>query len=125
MDETLNCMRALIVDDEEDIGFMTKVILNNEGIVAEATQSIRQAVYKIHENAYDLYFLDLNLPDGSGFDLVPQIRDSNQQAVVIIISAHDGNEEIKKADELGVDAFIKKPFTKKDIHQAIDEFKRK
>lgn len=125
MNETLNSMRALIVDDEEDIGFMTKIILKNLGIMSDVTQSIRHAVHKIQKNAYDLYFLDLNLPDGSGFDLVPEIKNCNKTAGVIIISAHDGNEEITKADELGVDAFIKKPFTKKEINQAIDEFKRK
>jgi DNA-binding response OmpR family regulator len=115
-------MRALIVDDEEDIGFMTKVILNNKGISADDANSIKQAIYKIRDHEYDLYFLDLNLPDGSGFDLVPQIRNYNHTASVIIISAHDGHNEIQKAKELGVDAFIKKPFSKNDIYQVIEEF---
>ena len=115
-------MRALIVDDEEIIGLMTKNLLSRKGIPTDEATSLKQASQRINVNNYDLYFLDLNLPDGSGFDLVPQIKQKDHTAKVVIISAYDGSEETKRADELGVDAFISKPFTGKDIHEVVDEF---
>lgn len=115
-------MRALIVDDEETIGLMTKNLLSRRGIPADKATSLKQASQRMDVNKYDLYFLDLHLPDGSGFDLVPQIKQKNKTAKVVIISAYDGSEETKKADELGVDAFISKPFSGKDIHEVVDEF---
>ncbi len=118
----MNSMRALIVDDEEDIGFMTRKILKNKGIQADDVQSIKQAIQKINNNKYALFFLDLNLPDGSGFDLVPLIKNESNTATVIIISAHDGVNELQKAEKLGINVFLKKPFTKNDIYQVIDEF---
>ncbi len=118
-------MRALIVDDEEDIGIMTKIILSKEGIRADEVTSIEDAKTKIRKNDYDLYFLDLNLPDGTGFDLMPQIRKKNEGAGIIIISAFDGVAETRKANEFGVDEFIKKPFSKHDIRKAVEEIKNK
>lgn len=118
-------MRALIVDDEADIGIMTKIILKNEGIRADDVNSIKEAKTKIRQNDYDIYFLDLNLPDGSGFDLMPQIRKKNEAAGIVIISAFDGVAEIRKAHELEVDDFIKKPFSKRDIKKAIEDIKNK
>ncbi len=118
-------MRALIVDDEEDIGIMTKIILRKEGISADDVTSIEDAKAKIRHNDYDLYFLDLNLPDGTGFDLMPQIKKKNEDAGIVIISAFDGETETRKANEFKVDDFIKKPFSKHDIKKAIEEIKNK
>ena len=121
MTKILNQLRALIVDDEESIGFMTKNLLKKKGISADEANNISQAYRRLKVNKYDLYFLDLNLPDGSGFDLLSQIKKYHQAAKVVIISAHDGLEEMEKADKLGADAFIGKPFSGDDIYRVVDQ----
>lgn len=117
----LSKMTALIVDDEEDIGLMTKLMLKKKGIVADYASRIEVAMKRIAKNNYDLFILDLNLPDGSGFDLIPEINKFNDKPEIIIISAYDGVAEKEKSMEYGVSSFIKKPFKKQDLYKAVDK----
>lgn len=110
---------ALIVDDEEDIGLMVSVFLKKAGISTTYMNRVMPAKEAIIESSFNFYFLDLNLPDGTGFDLIPLIKEKNERSKIIIISAYDGHLETSKANEFGVTNFIKKPFTKQDILNAI------
>lgn len=112
---------ALIVDDEEDIGAMLVRFLGREGITTEYADRIKKAEKMIEQGAFDFYLLDLNLPDGTGFDLIPMIRNQNPAATIIVISAYDGVAEMDRARELRVDRFIRKPFSKKEVLQTIAE----
>lgn len=112
-------LEALIVDDEEDIGIMVSVFLKKAGIKTTYINRVAAAKKVISTHDFDFYFLDLNLPDGAGFDLIPLIRSKNDASKVIIISAYDGHLETSKAEEFEVTAFIKKPFAKQDILNAI------
>jgi DNA-binding response OmpR family regulator len=112
-------MNALIVDDELDISRMVAKILEKEGISATYVGSLDEARIKITSNDYDLFFLDLHLPDGIGFDLFKEIREQTDHPNVIIISAFDGDEEIKMAQELNALDFIHKPFSKQSVLEAI------
>lgn len=112
-------MKVLIVDDEEDICFIVSRILAKNGFTVKYLNRVNSARAEIEENHFDLFLLDLNLPDGTGFDLIPQIREINEDAKIIIISAYDSISEIKKADELETDGFIKKPFSKQQILDAV------
>ncbi|MEP2026652.1 MAG: response regulator [Reichenbachiella sp.] len=112
-------MKALIVDDEDDIGMMVSRILIKEGLEAEHVNRIAAAKAKVKDGDYQAYLLDLNLPDGTGFDLIPLIRAKSPNARVIVISAHDGAYEMQRVEEEKIDIFIKKPFTKSQIIEAI------
>ena len=118
-------MEALIVDDEEELGLITSKILKKKGIDSKDVTTIADAEIQIREKNYGIYFLDLHLPDGSGFDLIPQIREKNKNAAIVIISAYDYYEELKKADFYEVNAFIKKPFTGYEILQTVDQILKK
>ncbi|MEM7108676.1 MAG: response regulator [Bacteroidota bacterium] len=114
-------MTALIVDDELDIGLMLSRILEKEVVSAQHVDRITKALEILAEKkVFDFYFLDLNLPDGTGFDLVPLIKKQQPEAAIYFISAYDGVFEKNKAAELEVNGFIKKPFTKSDILSAIN-----
>ena len=117
-------MSVLVVDDEEDIGLMISMFLKKEGLKTDFSLRVTPAKDMIIENDYNLYFLDLNLPDGSGYDLIPLIRDKNKNSGIAVISAYDSNPEIQKAMDLGADIFIKKPFTKNDIMQGVETLYR-
>lgn len=112
-------MRALIVDDEEDIGLMVSRFLQKAGLEVDYADRVVKARDLIQNADYGIFFLDLNLPDGTGFDLMPDIRDHSADAQVVIISAYDGVFETRKAKELEIDHFIKKPFTKKQVLEVI------
>ncbi|MCV9385442.1 response regulator [Reichenbachiella ulvae] len=112
-------MRALIVDDEEDIGLMVSRFLEKEGLEVDYADRVVKARDLIQSSEYEIFFLDLNLPDGTGFDLMADIRDHSADARVVIISAYDGVFENRKAKELSINHFIKKPFTKKQVLEVI------
>ncbi len=108
-------MKALVVDDEQEICLMISKILLGEEIQSTCANSLAEAAKIISKQVFDIYFLDLNLTDGSGFDLVPIIRSTDTKAEIAIISAYDGSEEMNKVSELQINHFIKKPFSKKDV----------
>jgi len=112
-------MHVLIVDDERDIGFLIKGILMQADISCEVARNLGMARNFIKDNAFDLYFIDINLPDGSGFDLVRELNKVNGINDVVIISAFDGQEEREEASALGVRKFINKPFMKQEILEAL------
>tara|TARA_A100000171_G_C2135179_1_gene149646 strand:- start:2032 stop:2388 length:357 start_codon:yes stop_codon:yes gene_type:complete len=108
-----------IVDDEEFIGHMVSKFLQNEGLTTVYFDRMLAAKEDFLKKTYDYYFLDLNLPDGTGFDLVPIIQEKAKNAKIIIISAHDGHEELSRAKAFGVHGFIHKPFNKQAILNTI------
>ena len=68
---------------------------------------------------FDAVFLDLNLPDGLGFDLLSLIRKEPNNTKIIMISAFDGQAERRRATEQGADYFIGKPFTRLSVETAL------
>jgi DNA-binding response OmpR family regulator len=79
--------------------------------------TVKDARSKVGKSAYDFIFLDLNLTDGSGFDLINYMKALNLSAKIIVISAHDN--ESNKALSMGADLFVNKPFTMKTISDAL------
>ena len=66
-------------------------------------------------------FLDNHLPDGFGLDFIPFIKQNYPDIKVIMITAHDGAQERKKAYDGGVDLFVAKPLNRKLIYDAIEK----
>lgn len=81
---------VLIVDDEKDICFLLATLLRQLGYTAEYAHSLKEGVAKLsRQEAFDIVFLDLNLPDGLGYKIIPKIKQFNQDTKVVMISAHD------------------------------------
>jgi DNA-binding response OmpR family regulator len=62
-------------------------------------------------------FIDIDLVDGSGFDVISYLRKRESKAKIIVISAY--HNELSKAMEMGADAFVAKPFSVKNINGAL------
>lgn len=111
-------MNALIIDDEVDLCSLLSIQLRSMGVPNEFVNTIREAKVKFRENKYELIFLDLNLTDGSGFEMLDFIKGYPKNQKVIVISAYDS--ERKKVMEQGADFFLPKPFTKKKVAEILD-----
>lgn len=107
--------RVFILDDEEDIGLMVSGFVKKAGMSPVYCSRVEPALEIVSSSKFDSYLLDLNLPDGTGFDLIPTIKKQNPEGQIIIISAYDSDSETARAEELGVKAFVKKPFTRKEL----------
>ncbi len=108
---------VLVVDDEIDICMLVTRQLKSIGIKAEYALSIKEALSKTAFTPYDLYMIDLNLTDGSGFTLVQKLKEAQPNSRIIIISAYD--HESKRAIKSGADLFVAKPLSKKTINDAL------
>lgn len=64
----------------------------------------------IYENRYDLYLLDINLPDINGLDLLKEIRNSVDETPSIFLTSYKDKETLKEAFLSGADDYLTKPF---------------
>lgn len=116
----IHMKKALIVDDEEEICWLLKYQLRKMGIESAVAHSLSQGLASYENCAeVDVVFLDINLPDGNGLDIIPLLKDKNNTIKIIVISAYDSKFEVEKAYELGIYQFLGKPFSKNTISQLI------
>ncbi len=104
---------ALIIDDEEDICILLSSFLRKKNIDAHYSMTLEDGLKKLNELKPTLLFLDNNLPDGSGIELIPTIRSSNQKLKIIVISAMSNLRS--RALDNSADAFIDKPISFEQI----------
>jgi two-component system OmpR family response regulator len=103
-------MRILIVEDETTLNRTLSEGLRELGYQTDEAENIKDAQYFIGIRNYDLVLLDWMLPDGSGLDLVQEVKEKSQRTAVVMISARDDQESEVEAFDLGIDDYIVKPF---------------
>lgn len=111
--------RVLIIDDETDICLLLSGLLRRLGYQPTCAHLIQEGRQCLSSQQFDAIFLDLNLPDGLGFDLLPAVKQDQANAKIIMISAFDGQAERRRATEQGADYFIGKPFTRRSVEMAL------
>lgn len=103
-------MRILIVEDEKTLNTTLSEGLRELGYQTDEAESLKDATYFISIRNYDLVLSDWMLPDGSGLDVVEQVKEKSQGTAVIVISARDDFDSEIEALKMGADDYIKKPF---------------
>jgi DNA-binding response OmpR family regulator len=105
--------KILVVEDEPAIAESIAYSLRRDGFTAFVAPTLAAAEREIHN--VDLVILDLMLPDGSGFDLIGQIRRGGLGTAVIVLSSRDGEADRVAALETGADDYVNKPFSPREI----------
>ena len=113
---------ALIVEDEIDICYLLSGMLKKRSLYTSYVTNIHDAYKILETNPPNILFLDNHLPDGKGVDFLSAVRATYPSMSIIMISAHDTNEDKQKALQNGADLFISKPFTMELINEAMDKF---
>ncbi|MDX6383634.1 MAG: two-component system, NtrC family, nitrogen regulation response regulator NtrX [Blastocatellia bacterium] len=101
----------LIVDDERGIRETLSAVLRDEGFNAEAVATGEECLKAIARRAYGCILLDVWLPGINGLETLSQMRASNCDAAVVIISGHGNVETAVRATKLGAFDFIEKPLS--------------
>jgi len=101
----------LIVDDERGIRETLSAVLRDEGFNADAVESGEECLKAISRRAYGCVLLDVWLPGISGLETLQQMRNSNSDVAVVIISGHGNVETAVRATKLGAFDFIEKPLS--------------
>ncbi|WP_437337741.1 MULTISPECIES: winged helix-turn-helix domain-containing protein [unclassified Sorangium] len=105
--------KVLVVEDEPAIAESIAYFLRRDGFAATVATTLAAAEREIDKA--DLIILDLMLPDGSGFDLIGQVRRSGARAAIIVLSSRDGEADRVAALETGADDYVTKPFSPREI----------
>ncbi|MED2008214.1 response regulator transcription factor [Brevibacillus borstelensis] len=107
--------RILIVDDEKSIIHMIEMVLKKEGFrhIYQA-YSAREALELLNRQEMDIILLDVMLPDQSGFELCPKIRDISR-AHIIFLTARTSDLDVLTGFAIGGDDYVTKPFNPLEI----------
>ena len=103
-------MKILIVEDEVDISDSICQYLQDDQFVCEAAFTFQEAVGKIFMYEYACILIDIGLPDGSGLNLLSQLKKANKNEGILIISAKDAVDDRIIGLRSGADDYLTKPF---------------
>ena len=104
--------KVLVIEDDEIILECIGVMLEAEGIEVLTTQSGRKGLELGHTEKPDLVVTDLHMPEVTGFDVLKGLKRNPETARVpfLVITADTSPSVKQRCEELGVDAFLLKPF---------------
>jgi DNA-binding response OmpR family regulator len=103
-------MKILIVEDEKALAESIANYLQQEGYRCETAFGYEKALEKIQLYDYEAVILDLTLPDGSGLEILKQLRQLHNPAGVLIVSARNALSDKLSGLDLGADDYMTKPF---------------
>lgn len=103
-----------VVEDEKDLNELVKRYLEKEGYIVKSYLTFDEAYNHIDDYS-DLWILDIMLDDKSGFDLIEEIKNHNNNIPVIFMSARDKEFDRIIGLEKGSDDYITKPFSPKEL----------
>ncbi len=107
-------MKILVVDDDADLLALVAFALTQAGYVVVKAPDARSAVKLAAAEAPDLAILDINLPDGTGFDVCESIR-ADSSIPIMMLTARGEEEDLVRALELGADDYLTKPFSPRTL----------
>ena len=107
-------MKVLIVDDEELIRNIIKEYCHNEGYLTDEASDGLEAIEKVKKNDYDIIILDLMMPKLDGYSSYGEIK-SIKNIPTIILSARSEEADKLLGFNLGVDDYMTKPFSPKEL----------
>jgi response regulator RpfG family c-di-GMP phosphodiesterase len=110
--------RILVLEDQTEIRSLITAMLKVRGLSCDTAGSLAEARSLVAQTPYDMYFLDVNLPDGSGLSLA---EESTSSPLVVVITGCSDIQTAVQAIRDGAVDFITKPFTVGDFLQRLDK----
>ncbi len=118
-------MKLLIVEDEKSLSRSICEYLKMEGYLCEEAYNFREAINKVADNIYNCIILDLGLPDGSGLDIIQELKKNKSTDRILILSAKDSVDDKIKGLKLGADDYLTKPFHMAELSARISSICRR
>lgn len=117
-------MKIFLLEDDYSLNEAIKEIVELESYIVDCFYDGEIAFNSI-SNDYDLYILDINVPNINGLEILEKIKKMNFNSRIMIISANLNISLIKKAYVLGCDDYLKKPFDLEEIILKINRYANK
>ncbi len=112
-------MKLLIVEDEFLLADSIINYLEREGYYCELVDNLADAKQKSWDHEYDCLIIDINLPDGSGLDIITQVKEMKSKSGIIIVSARNAIEDKISGLDIGADDYLTKPFNLAELNARI------
>ncbi|MBN1424376.1 sigma-54-dependent Fis family transcriptional regulator [Candidatus Fermentibacteria bacterium] len=113
-------IHLLLVDDEPGIRVMYSRLLARSGYRVSVAEDGPHALEEIHKDPPEVMITDIRMPGMSGLELVRRAREIDSTLKVIIITAHADTESAIEAVSLGAFGYVRKPFSKQQLTDALD-----
>jgi len=107
--------KVLIIDDDEIMSAMLTEMVSRMGHDASKALTLKEGLSKASEDEFDVVFLDIRLPDGSGLDMLPLIRNAPSQPEVIIITGFGDPDGAELAMKNDVWDYLQKPSSVREM----------
>ncbi len=108
-------MRILLVEDEESIRNVVRLNLELEGYEVVSTGNGKKALEYTRSQHFDLLLLDVMLPDLDGFTITEQVRLSNAEVPILLLTAKDMAQDRVTGLKKGADDYLTKPFNLEEL----------
>jgi len=105
----------LVVDDQDSIRHFVSKALEDEGYEVSVADCVREGRTSVEARMPDIILLDLKLPDGTGFELLREVKRVQPEVVVILMTAFGEVETAVEAMSAGAFWFVKKPFQNQEL----------
>jgi PAS domain S-box-containing protein len=102
-------LRLLVVEDHGDTSDMMRLMLESEGHRVDTAGDLQTAVDKATQNEFDMLISDLGLPDGSGLDLMKELRARGYKLPGIALSGYGQDSDIQQSRQAGFSMHVTKP----------------
>ena len=116
--------KILLVDDENLILYSLGVTLRRDGSEVTAVANGKDALREIRRLPYDICFLDVNLPDANGLDLMKTVRQISPATRIVIMTAADLNNVQMSYLHNNACHFLPKPFNLDNVRSLVDDISR-
>jgi two-component system, chemotaxis family, chemotaxis protein CheY len=115
--------KVLVVDDSSFMRTMIKNIVKQKNAEVIEASSADEAVEKYKAEKPDLVFMDIIMEGKTGLDALKEIRESDENAIVIMCTSIGGQEHvIKEAVDYGAADFMTKPFKQQEIFNVLEKY---
>lgn len=118
-------MKILITEDQFDLLKEIQSHLISDGFRCESASTYAEAYEKIHVYEYNLLIIDINLPDGTGLDLIRAAKRHVPGTPIVVISARNTLNQKVEGLELGADDYLTKPFDMAELSARVKSVLRR
>jgi DNA-binding response OmpR family regulator len=108
-------MKILLLEDDKILCASLKEFLELEGYSVDIAHRGSEVFDLTFEHTYDLYILDVNVPDVNGFDVLSSLKEAGDETPAIYITALTDINSISRGFEIGAEDYMKKPFDPEEL----------
>jgi CheY-like chemotaxis protein len=119
--------RVLVVEDNADNQNLAQELLRRMGCDVEIVTDGRQALEKLERASFDLVLMDCHMPHMNGYDATREIRrreadDGGKHTTIVALTASVLPEERARCIEVGMDDYVAKPFSSRDLQRVLERW---